>query len=107
MKIRNAAVAAAAALALTFSGTAVAGAEEAQPAPAAGSSIAGSSDLFDSVDADDRVTGGDLLGESRSDETNPEWAMIWRDATEIIGITAVVGGMIAFANYLQFLAANR
>lgn len=109
MKISNAAVAAAAALALTFSGTAVAGAEETESTPALSAALSsgGSSAVGDETNADDRVTGEDLLGETRADDTNPEWATMWRDTTELLGIGAVVGGMIAFANYLQFLASNR
>lgn len=107
-KFRTSAVAIATAAALSITGASVASAQ---------SSFAGSSTLTqlgkewgawkDSpegpvVEDDNVVTGDDLLGDETHDDVNPEWAIKWRDATKLLGLTSIIGAIIGGINYLKY-----
>ncbi|MGP6175064.1 hypothetical protein [Corynebacterium sp. A21] len=113
MKIRNAAIAATAALALTFSGTAIAGAQETeQPEQVSLSSAIGtslssgnSSAIGDATDADERTNGEDILGEETNEDA-PEWATKWANLANLAGLGVIVGGIIGAANFWQYITAT-
>ncbi|HAT6549996.1 TPA: hypothetical protein JAK04_000601 [Corynebacterium striatum] len=91
---RTAAVAAATAATVAFSGTAVASAE---------SSFSGSSAIGDWLKADETVTGTDLLGKETNDKNNEAtWSLVWRDGTYAALATSVIGGLIAAYNYAVY-----
>lgn len=111
MKIRNAAIAATAALALTFSGTAVAGAQETEKTFSSSDSIGtalssgNSSAVGDATDADDRANGEDILGDEK-DENAPVWAQQWVQLAELAGVGILVGGIIGAVNFWQYISAT-
>lgn len=86
---RTAAVAAATATTVAISGTAVASATL-------------SSEIGAKTEADKTVTGEDLLGSSVKDETNPEWAKIWRDTTYVGMATASIAVVVAAYNFAVY-----
>lgn len=86
---RTAALAASTAVAVSFAGTAVASASL-------------SSEVGDKVEADDRVTGVDLLGSETNDKNNPEWSMIWRDVTYAGIAVSVIGAIIGAYNFAVY-----
>lgn len=116
-KIRHTLVAAATAVSLTLTGTAVAGAQtdEAETAsPLAALSSGGSSGLGHQQDAWDededgnpiirdeqQVTGENLLGDTTADD-NPDWAENWRSLTTLGIVGSVLGAIIGGINWLKF-----
>lgn len=112
-KLRNSALAAATAVAVTFGGSAVATAQPADEpqnvnlssALSAGSS-GGSSALGDATEGDQTGTGNDALGEEKVPEETPEWLQIWRDLTSLAGIGTVIGGIIGAVNLFNFVNAQ-
>lgn len=102
---RTAAVAAATAATVAFSGTAIASAEEQGSASnnETTQSSTGSSaweigkDL--GVQDDPDVKGVDLFGSSIDEDATPEWAKVWREGTYLIAGTAVLGAIIGAYNY--------
>lgn len=113
MKFRNAAVATAAALALTFSATTVAGAAEVEEpeqvslSSAIGTSLSSgnSSAIGDATNADDRTNGEDILGEETDPEA-PEWAQKWASLANLAGLGAVVGAILGGVNFWQYITAT-
>lgn len=114
---RTAAVAAATALTVAFSGTAIASAEDNVSEDTKSSSIGSLSsqwgkDLGAWTEGEDgkpvikdenQVSGVDLLGsEKANDEDLPEWSVLFRDATIAGGVLSLVGGLIAAYNYAVF-----
>lgn len=101
-KFRNAAIAATATIALSFSGNSVAIAEEPaetnlSSAGFAALSSGNSSQLGDAFNADETITGEDALGET-TDYGDAEWAEIWVNLTKVLGIGTIIGGIIAAVN---------
>lgn len=125
---RTAAVAAATAVAVSFTGITAASAEDEQQHEdnqssfVEGSSLIGTKDAQDSLssneddsnlssrigdlmNADEDTSGSELLGdkkgnkEDNGDITNPGWARLWRDGNIVAAIGTVVGGIIAAYNY--------
>ncbi|MDO5670967.1 MAG: hypothetical protein Q4G50_13335, partial [Corynebacterium sp.] len=94
-KFRNATIAAATAVALTLSGTAVASAEDNNFSLSSNSSQLGKKqgawaegeDGKPVVDIEHQVTGQDLLGKETYGD-NPEWAENWKTITTIGAIGA-------------------
>lgn len=106
---RTAAVAAATAVTVAFSGTAIASAQEGEGSAnntETTQSSTGSSawQIGESLEVQDKptVTGVDLFGSSVDDENNPEWAKLWREGTFVLFGTAVVGAAIGAYNYAVF-----
>lgn len=54
------------------------------------------------VETDDQVVGDNLLGDETHDDVNPEWAIKWRDATKLLGLTSIIGAIIGGINYLKY-----
>lgn len=114
---RTAAVAAATALTVAFSGTAIASAEDNVSEDTKSSSSSSSfsqwgKDLGAWSEGEDgkpvikdenQVSGVDLLGsEKANDEDIAPWAVLFRDATIAGGVLSLVGGLIAAYNYAVF-----
>ncbi|MGV0326144.1 hypothetical protein ACUY2E_04160 [Corynebacterium confusum] len=109
---RTAAVAAATALTVAFSGTAIASAEESSSSSIGSSSSQWGKDLGAWTEGEDgkpviedenQVSGVDLLGsEKANDEDLPDWAVLFRDTTIAGGVLSLVGGLIAAYNYAVF-----
>ncbi len=115
-KFRNAAIAAATAVSLTFAGTTIASAQETDEGVrlSSGSSAFG----FDLgawslqgedeenpgapiIRDEDQVTGGDLLGDVTADD-NPQWAESWKSLTTIGIVGSIIGAIIGGVNWLKF-----
>ena len=126
---RTAAVAAATAVAVSFTGITAASAQDDQQHEnnessfVEGSSVLSSEDaqshlssetteespnlsskIGDLMNADKNTSGSDLFGEEQGPEgegdiTNPGWARLWRDGNIVAAIGTVVGGIIAAYNY--------
>jgi len=117
MRIRNAAIAGATALAVAFGGVAVASAEDTTNERASlgqnlssvikdtkaddGEHLTLSSKIGANADKDQKVTGHDLLGKQKG-ENNPRWGEIWRDGTVALGITSAIGTLIGAYNYALY-----
>lgn len=122
-KFRNAALAAATAVTVTFAGVSVAGAQTGENLPSqaeqgsssasskqenVGSSVGktllegGSSKAGEVTEADKLVNATDLFGSSVNDENNPLWALLWRDGGTIAAIATALGGVIAAYNYAVY-----
>ncbi|MGV3154721.1 hypothetical protein ACEE62_09015 [Corynebacterium sp. 32222D000BW] len=114
---RTAAVAAATALTVAFSGTAIASAEDNASEETKSSSIGSLSSKWGKdtgawsegedgkpvIKDENQVSGVDLLGtEKANDEDLPEWSVLFRDATIAGGVLSLVGGLIAAYNYAVF-----
>lgn len=116
---RTAAVAAATALTVAVSGTAIASAEDnvSEDTKSSSSSIGSLSsqwgkDLGAWTEGEDgkpvikdenQVSGVDLLGsEKADDESLADWAVLFRDTTIAGGVLSLVGGLIAAYNYAVF-----
>ncbi|AGF72755.1 hypothetical protein [Corynebacterium halotolerans] len=122
-KFRNAAIATATAVSLTFAGTTIAAAQDGDDVQDVqeDSSVrlsSGSSALGHDLGAwseqdedeenpedpiirdDDQASGSDLLGEETGE--NPQWAEIWRDFTALGVVGAVVGAVIGGINWLKY-----
>ena len=122
-KFRNAALAAATATALTFGGTSVAVAEEGNQAPKAQTSSTFISGSTRNADGDaplgdiikaffkegpkgvGKLTGADqeadftkLWGARVDDEGQPQWALLWRDGVNWLGLLSGIGIVIALGN---------
>ena len=122
-KFRNAALAAATATALTFGGTSVAVAEEGTQAPKAQTSSTFISGSTRNADGDaplgdiiktffqegpkgvGKLTGADqqadftkLWGANVDDEGQPQWALLWRDGVNWLGLLSGIGIVIALGN---------
>lgn len=114
-KFRNATIAAATAVALTLSGTAVATAEDNDPQVGRTSvSMYGSSQTGKEQDAwkegedgkpvvgtEQQVVGTDLLG-SITAEDNPKWAESWKTVTTVGIVGAITGAIIGAVNWLKY-----
>lgn len=115
-KFRNATIAAATAVALTLSGTAVATAQDEDPQVGRTSvSMYGSSQTGKEQDAwwynpetgqneirtDQQVVGTDLLGSTTADD-NPKWSESWKTVTTVGIIGAITGAIIGAVNWLKF-----
>ncbi|MDO5513004.1 hypothetical protein [Corynebacterium sp.] len=114
-KFRNASIAAATAVALTLSGTAVASAQDDDPQVGRTSvSMFGSSQTGKEQDAwhegpdgtpvvgtDQQVVGTDLLGSITADD-NPKWAESWKSITTVGVVGAIAGAIIGGINWLKF-----
>lgn len=125
---RTAAVAAATAVTVAFGGTAIASAQT-DDKPANNDTIvenqdvtkdATSSEISEALSSKDdkyptlsskfgavtdnekKVTGEDLLGKEKHDETNPQWAKIWRDGTYALIGTTIAGALIAAYNFAVY-----
>ncbi len=125
---RTAAVAAATAVAVSFTGITAASAQDEQQHEnnessfVEGSSVLSSEDAQDSLssneddsnlssrigdlmNADEDTSGSELIGDEKGNEgdngdiTNPGWARLWRDGNIVAAIGTVVGGIIAAYNY--------
>lgn len=110
---RTAAVAAATAASVAFAGTSVAFAAEAETENTSSSDLSSAYDQVQddnesptlsskwgkALDKDDKVTGEDLLGEEKEDDTNPAWAKVWRDSTYAALGTAIAGALFAAYNF--------
>lgn len=122
-KFRNAALAAATTVTVTFAGVSVAGAQTGENLPSqaeqgsssasskqenVGSSVGkallegGSSKAGEVTEADKLVNATDLFGSSVNDENNPLWALLWRDGGTIAAIATALGGVIAAYNYAVY-----
>ena len=117
MRIRNAAIAGATALAVAFGGTAVASAESSATNENTTSSSSSSSSLTQLgkdwgawsegedgkpvVEADDQVTGEDMFGKEVAKDI-PEWASNWKKGATALGITSVIGAIIGAYNYAVY-----
>lgn len=114
---RTAAVAAATAASVAFAGTSVAFAAETETETNSTSSELSSafkevekddsdatlsSKLGDATEGDKKVSGQDLLGKEKKDETNPTWAKVWRDGTYAAFGTAIAGALIAAYNFAVY-----
>lgn len=114
---RTAAVAAATALTVALSGTAIASAEENLSEDPKSSSIGSLSSQWGKelgawtegedgkpvIKNDNQVSGVDLLGSEKADDKDlPDWAVLFRDATIAGGVLSLVGGLIAAYNYAVF-----
>ncbi|MGV3071637.1 hypothetical protein ACEE90_04230 [Corynebacterium phoceense] len=113
---RTAAVAAATAVTVALSGTAIASAQsEPDQKPATNSSKISealsskpeegktlSSKVGDATDGDEEVAGANLLGKRTDDANNPEWAKIWRDGTFALIGTTIAGALIAAYNFAVY-----
>ncbi|NWO07449.1 MAG: hypothetical protein HLX50_17695 [Alteromonadaceae bacterium] len=125
---RTAAVAAATAVAVSFTGITAASAEE-QNTDSQSSFVEGSAKLSseekqeilssentdespnlsskigDLMNADEDASGSEIFGDEQGnkgdngDITNPGWARLWRDGNIVAAIGTVVGGIIAAYNY--------
>ena len=114
-KFRNATIAAATAVALTLSGTAVATAEDNDPQVGRTSvSMYGSSQTGKEQDAwkegedgkpvvgtEQQVVGTDLLGSITADD-NPKWAESWKTVTTVGIVGAITGAIIGAVNWLKY-----
>jgi len=114
-KFRNATIAAATAVALTLSGTAVATAEDNDPQVGRTSvSMYGSSQTGKEQDAwkegedgkpvvgtEQQVVGTDLLGSITADN-NPKWAESWKTVTTVGIVGAITGAIIGAVNWLKY-----
>lgn len=115
-KFRNATIAAATAVALTLSGTAVATAEDNDPQVGRSSvSMNTSSQIGKEQDAwwvnpetgeteirsDQQVFGTDLLG-SITYDNNPKWAESWKTVTTVGIVGAITGAIIGAVNWLKY-----
>lgn len=114
-KFRNATIAAATAVALTLSGTAVATAEDNDPQVGRTSvSMYGSSQTGKEQDAwkededgkpvvgtEQQVTGTDLLGSITADD-NAKWAESWKTVTTVGIVGAITGAIIGAVNWLKY-----
>jgi len=114
-KFRNATIAAATAVALTLSGTAVATAEDNDPQVGHTSvSMYGSSQTGKEQDAwkegedgkpvvgtEQQVVGTDLLGSTTHDD-NPKWAESWKTVTTVGIVGAITGAIIGAVNWLKY-----
>lgn len=114
-KFRNATIAAATAVALTLSGTAVATAEDNDPQVGRTSvSMYGSSQTGKEQDAwkegedgkpvvgtEQQVVGTDLLGSSTA-EDNPKWSESWKTVTTVGIVGAITGAIIGAVNWLKY-----
>lgn len=127
-KFRTAAVAAATAVAVSFTGITAASAQDADHQNSNSSFVEGSSVLSSErgqevlssdsdefptlsskfgelMNAGEDVSGTEFLGsakgnqEDNGDTTNPGWARLWRDGNIVAAIGTVVGGAIAAYNY--------
>ncbi len=112
---RTAAVAAATAVTVALSGTAIASAQsEPDQKPTTSSKISEalsseseegktlSSKVGDATDGDEEVAGANLLGKRTDDANNPEWAKIWRDGTYALIGTSIAGALIAAYNFAVY-----
>ena len=109
---RTAAVAAATALTVAFSGTAIASAEESSSSSIGSSSSQWGKDLGAWTEGEDgkpvikdenQVSGVDLLSSEKADDEDlPDWAVLFRDTTIAGGVLSLVGGLIAAYNYAVF-----
>ncbi|MDD7582256.1 hypothetical protein ACEE23_06190 [Corynebacterium sp. 32222D000AT] len=114
---RTAAVAAATALTVAFSGTAIASAEDNVSEETKSSSIGslsskwgkdlGAWDLDENGNAvvkdEHQATGVDTLGQEKVENDQlPKWDVLFRDATIAGGVLSLVGGLIAAYNYAVF-----
>lgn len=109
-KFRNAALAATTAIALTFSGTTVAVAEDTEDTNQSSAAFASlssghSSQLGDATNADETITGNDALGKT-TDFGDAEWAEIWANLTKVLGIGTVIGGIIAAVNSVRYITGR-
>ena len=114
-KFRNATIAAATAVALTLSGTAVATAEDNDPQVGRTSvSMYGSSqtgkeqnawkegeDGKPVVGTEQQVVGTDLLGSITADD-NAKWAESWKTVTTVGIVGAITGAIIGAVNWLKY-----
>ncbi|STC68113.1 hypothetical protein [Corynebacterium pilosum] len=122
-KFRNAALAAATAVTVTFAGVSVADAQtngtdvtwknpglssardaDADTVDRLSSTWVdgGSSAVGEATDAGKPVNAINLLGSSVDDSQNPLWSLLWRDGAGIAAIAAAVGGVIAAYNYAVY-----
>ncbi|MEX3513922.1 MULTISPECIES: hypothetical protein [unclassified Corynebacterium] len=114
---RTAAVAAATALTVAFSGTAIASAEDNVSKETKSSSIGSLSSQWGKdlgawtegedgkpvVKDENQVTGDALFGEHQADrEDIVDWGNLFKDATIAGGVLTLVGGLIAAYNYAVF-----
>lgn len=115
---RTAAVAASTAVAVAFGGAAAASAEDAPVKEEnLSSNLSSAFDKYKQLDgefetlsskwgaateANQKVNGGDLLGERTHDESNALWSKIWRDGTYALLGTAAAGAVIAAYNYAVY-----
>ena len=108
---RTAAVALATATTVAFGGVSAATAADtdntgALSAAAKGASSEGkgslSSKAGDATGADTTVNGRDLLGSSVKDDTNPQWAQLWRDTTYVGVAAAAVSVAAATYNFAVY-----
>lgn len=119
-KFRNATIAAATAVSLTFAGTTIASAQDGDDVQedtsvrlSSGSSALGfdlgawseQDEDEDNPEApiirdEDQASGGDLFGDETGD--NPQWAETWRDFTTLGVVGAVVGAVIGGINWLKY-----
>lgn len=111
--LRTVAVAAATALTITLGGVSVATAQESVPgvadpatdvtlSSALSSGATDLSEVGDELNADEEITGEDLLGEETVNDA-PAWATQWVDLTAIAGLGTVVGLIIAGINSLKYI----
>ncbi|WP_296204982.1 hypothetical protein [uncultured Corynebacterium sp.] len=109
---RTAAVAAATALTVAFSGTAIASAEESSSSSIGSLSSQWGKGLGAWTEGEDgkpvvedknQVTGDALFGERQADrEDIVDWGNLFKDATIAGGVLSLVGGLIAAYNYAVF-----
>lgn len=114
---RTAAVAAATALTVTFSGTAIASAEDNDSVDTKSSSIGSLSSQWGKdlgawtegedgkpvVKDENQASGTDLFGKNQADRKDlPDWSLLFKDATIAGGVLSLVGGLIAAYNYAVF-----
>lgn len=115
MRIRNAAIAGATAIAITFGGTTIASAEEesslssqsgtADSAPTLSSKIADSPlvNRGEGNDKNTQFTGQDLFGSSKNLDNVPDWAQGFYALTVVASIGSIIGLIVGpLANYIQF-----
>ncbi|GJN42251.1 hypothetical protein HF851_01605 [Corynebacterium ammoniagenes] len=115
MRIRNAAIAGATAIAVAFGGTTIASAEEgsslssesgtADSAPTLSSKIADSGlvDHGEGNDKNTQFTGQDIFGSSKNFDNVPDWAQGFYALTVVASIGSIIGLVVGpLANYIQF-----
>ncbi len=108
---RTAAVALATATTVAFGGVSAATAADTDNTGALSSAAKGassegkgslSSKAGDATGADTTVNGRDLLGSSVKDDTNPQWAQLWRDTTYVGVAAAAVSVAAATYNFAVY-----
>ncbi|APT94796.1 hypothetical protein [Corynebacterium stationis] len=118
MRIRNAAIAGATAIAVAFGGTTIASAEEgdtsslssesgtADSAPTLSSKIADSPvvDRGEGNDKNTQFTGQDIFGSSKNFDNVPDWAQGFYALTVLASIGSIIGLIVGpLANYIKFI----